>query len=298
MKRILVIVNPAADSGRAGRVLEKIKALAVRHQECCSYDYMVTEHRGHATDLARENAALYDLVAVLGGDGTINEVVNGLVAGDTPLGVIPSGTGNDFVRSADIPRDPWAAIDLLCRGEPEPIDLGLVNGRYFVNAVGIGFDGRANYEAQKITWIKGSLVFVAAIIKTIWSWKAVPLTLKIDGITVVEPDQPTYLVGIGNGWSIGGGLKLTPQARLDSNTLHVIHVADINPLKILFNFIRLITGSLEKLKEVTIYSGQTITVRSEQPQPAHADGEVLGMEVRNLEVELLPADLEVIRVRK
>ncbi len=295
MKRILVIVNPAAARGGAGLALKKIKVLTAHHKECCSYDFLVTVRRGHATELARENASRYDLVAVLGGDGTINEIVNGMVESGTSLGVIPHGTGNDFVRSAGIPRNPRAAIDLLCRGEPEPIDLGVVNGRYFVNAVGIGFDGRANYEVEKITWIKGSLVFIIAILKTMWSWKAAPVTLTIDGAMVAEPTQPTYLVGIGNGWSIGGGLKLTPQARLNSNTLHVIHITDINPLKILFNFIRLITGSIEKLKEVTVYTGRKIRVDSEWPLPAHADGEVLGVGLRSLEVELLPAALKVVR---
>ncbi|MEE9464337.1 MAG: YegS/Rv2252/BmrU family lipid kinase, partial [Candidatus Neomarinimicrobiota bacterium] len=216
MKRILVITNPAAARGGATRVLNKVKQLTTEHDDCCSFDFVMTERPGHATELTREKASAYDLVAAFGGDGTINEVANGLAGGNTPMGVIPNGTGNDFARSAGIPRNPRAAIELLCKGIPEPIDLGVANGRYFTNSVGIGFVGQANYESAQITRIKGSLVFILAVLKTMWSWKAAPMTVIVDGQTIVHPDDPTYLVGIGNGWSIGGGMKLNPDARLDS----------------------------------------------------------------------------------
>ncbi len=211
------------------------------------------------------------------------------------MGVIPNGTGNDFARSAGIPRNHRAAIELLCKGTPEPIDLGVANGRYFTNAVGIGFEGQANYEAAQITRIKGSLVFILSILKTMWSWKAAPVTLIVDGQTIAHPDNPTYLVGIGNGWSIGGGMKLNPKAQLNSSVLHVAHVADINPLKIVFNFLRLFSGSLEKLKEVSSCTGADIEIISRRPLPVHVDGEMLGMTITRLAVQVLPESLPVVR---
>ncbi|MEE9466430.1 MAG: hypothetical protein V3W14_12755, partial [Candidatus Neomarinimicrobiota bacterium] len=110
-----------------------------------------------------------------------------------------------------------------------------------------------------------------------------------------HPDDPTYLVGIGNGWSIGGGMKLNPEARLDSNTLNLTRVADINPLKIVFNFLRLYSGSLDKLKEVSSCSGADIEIISRRPLPAHVDGEMLGMAITRLDVQVMPESLEVIR---
>lgn len=292
MKQILVIANPAASRGGVTKQLIKMKKLTGEYAAICSFDFMVTENPLHATELARVNAPNYDLVVAFGGDGTINEVVNGLVEGDTPLGVIPFGTGNDFARSAGIPLGLRPALELVCRGTPLPTDVGIVNGRYFVNAVGIGFDGRTNYEASKIKGLKGPLVILVAIFRTMRFWQAVPITLTVDGQSI---SGPAYLIGIGNGPSVGGGLKLTPQARLDDGRLSVCHAADIAPWKILLNFPRLKSGTMYKLKEVTMLSGSKITVESEQPLPVHVDGEVLGLDLTRIELEILPAALMVVR---
>ncbi len=294
MKRILVITNPAAAHGGVEKVFDKVQRLTTAHGDCCTFEFVLTERPGHATELTREKASAYDLVAVFGGDGTINEVANGLAGGNTPMGVIPNGTGNDFARSAGIPRNHRAAIKLLCKGTPKPIDMGVANGRYFTNSVGIGFEGQANYESAQITRIKGSIVFIVGILKTMLSWKAAPVTLTVDGQTMARPDDLTYMVGISNGWAIGGGMKLNPKARLDSNTLHVIRIADINPLKIVFNFLRLFTGTIEKLKEVSSRAGADIEIISNRPLPVHVDGEMLGMDITRLEVQVLPESLEVV----
>ncbi len=292
MRQALVIANPAASRGGVAKQLVKMKRLTGEYAAVCSFDFMVTENPLHATELARVNAPNYDLVVAFGGDGTINEVANGLMGGDTPLGVIPFGTGNDFARGAGIPLGLKPALELVCRGTPLPTDVGIVNGRYFVNAVGIGFDGRTNYEASKIKGLKGPLVILVAIFRTMRFWQAVPMTLTVDGESL---SGPSYLVGIGNGPSIGGGLKLTPQARLDDGQLSVCRAADIPPWKILLNFPRLKSGTMHKLKEVTMLSGSKITVESEQPLPVHVDGEVLGLELTRLDLEIQPSALRIVR---
>ncbi|UCH63896.1 MAG: diacylglycerol kinase family lipid kinase [Fidelibacterota bacterium] len=292
MKQVLVIANPAASRGGAVKALVKVRKLAKAHKDCCDFDFMVTENPLHATELARTHARDYDLVAAFGGDGTVNEVVQGLVGGNTPLAVIPFGTGNDFARSAGIPIGLEEAIGVLCRGTPAPIDLGFVNGRYFVNATGIGFDGRANYEAEQITWLKGPPAILLAIFRTLRYWKAVPMTLAVDGQTI---SSVSYLVGIGNGPFIGGGLKLTPDARVDDGKLSVCHVADISPLKVILNFGRLKTGTIGKLSEVTHLSGANIIVESELPMPVHVDGEVQGLDIHKLDIRILPKAIQLVR---
>ncbi|MBA7600627.1 MAG: YegS/Rv2252/BmrU family lipid kinase [Calditrichaeota bacterium] len=232
------------------------------------------------------------LEAAFGGDGTANEVAQGLVGGNTPLAVIPYGTGNDFARSAGIPLGLAAAMDLLCQGTAAPIDVGFVNGRYFVNAVGIGFDGRANYEAEQIKWLRGPLAILLAIFRTMRYWKAVPMTLTVDGRTI---SRTTYLVNIGNGPFVGGGLKLTPAARIDDGMLGVCHVADIAPIKIILNFGRLKTGTIDVLPEVTQLTGSNIIVESELPMPVHVDGEVLGLDIRKLDLRILPGAIQLVR---
>ena len=292
MKQILIIANPAASRGGAVKALVKVRKLTREHKDCCEFDFMVTEDPLHATELARTHARDYDLVVAFGGDGTVNEVVQGLVGGNTPLAVIPYGTGNDFARSAGIPLKLDAAIDLLCQGTATPCDAGLVNERYFVNAVGIGFDGRVNYEAGKIRWLRGPLAILLAIFRTMRFWEAVPMTLTVDGQTI---SGTTYLVNIGNGPFVGGGLKLTPAARIDDGKLSVCHVADIAPLKIILNFGRLKTGTIDVLPEVTQLSGSKIVVESELPMPVHADGEVLGLDVHNLDLRIFPGAIRLVR---
>ncbi len=292
MKQVLVIANPAASRGGAVKALEKVRKLTSEHRDCCSFDFMVTENPEHATALARTHARDYDLVAAFGGDGTVNEVVQGMVGGTTPLAVIPFGTGNDYARSAGIPLALDAAVDLLCEGEAVPTDVGFVNGRYFVNAVGIGFDGRANYEAGQIKWLRGPPALLLAIFRTMRYWKAAPMTITVDDLTI---SRTTYLVDIGNGPYIGGGLKLTPDARVDDGNLSVCHVGDISPLKIILNFGRLKTGTIDKLKEVTQLSGSHVIVESELPMPVHVDGEVLGLDIRNLDLRIFPGAIQLVR---
>ena len=292
LKQVLVIANPAASRGGVVKALVKVRKLTREHKDCCEFDFMVTEDPLHATELARTHARDYDLVVAFGGDGTVNEVVQGLVGGNTPLAVIPYGTGNDFARSAGIPLKLDAAIDLLCQGAATLCDAGFVNGRYFVNAVGIGFDGRANYEAGKIRWLRGPPALLLAIFRTMMYWKAVHMTLTVDDQNI---SRTTYLIGISNGPFIGGGLKLNPAARINDGKLSVCHVADIAPLKIIINFGRLKTGTIDKLEEVTQLSGAHVTVESELPMPVHVDGEVLGLEIHKLDLRILPGAIQLVR---
>ncbi|MEE9162588.1 MAG: diacylglycerol kinase family protein [Candidatus Neomarinimicrobiota bacterium] len=292
MKRILVIANPAARRGTGGKAISLARQLAQNYREHFSFDFLLTEAPGHATELARAHAADYDVVAALGGDGTVNEVVQGLAGGDTPLGLIPIGTGNDFARSAGVPRKLEAAMDLLCRGKAQPTDLGVVNGRHFINAVGIGFDGRTNHEIEHIKYLRGPLVILAAIFRTMVFWKAVPITLSVDGETTAGP---AYLIGIGNGPSVGGGMQLTPRARVGDGQLHVTHVADISPWKSILNFGRLKSGTIDRLDEVTLLQGNHIVVESEEPLPVHVDGEGWGLDLHKLDVQIQPGALLVVR---
>lgn len=292
MKEVLVIANPAASRGGAVKALEKVRKLTKEHKDCCSFDFMVTENPEHATELTRTHAHNYDLLTAFGGDGTINEVVQGLVGGDTPLAVLPFGTGNDFARSAGIPLGLEDAMKMVCQGKASSCDVGFINGRYFINGVGIGFDGRVNWEAEQIRWLRGPMVILLAIFRTMWNWKAVNMNLKVDSQNI---SHSTYLVAIGNGPSIGGGLQLTPEARVNNKQLHVCHVKDISPLKIIANFGRLKTGTIGQLREVTHLAGSNISVESEAPMPVHVDGEVLGLDIYSLDVRVLPAAIQVVR---
>ena len=146
--KILFVMNPKAGRGATIKKLPRLEKL-LQDKEM-DYEIKWTEGPGDATIFTKNMRDDYDLVTVFGGDGTMNEVLNGLVGGNTPMAVIPIGTGNDFVRSANLPMKLEASLENILNGKPRKIDLGLYNEeRYFVNVVGIGFDAFANIQSRK-----------------------------------------------------------------------------------------------------------------------------------------------------
>lgn len=287
--RFLIIANPSGGKGRISRMLPRVDFLLRRHG--ADFRLRQTDGPRHATAIAREERDRFDAVVVLGGDGTINETVNGLVGSKTPLGVIPLGTANDFARSCGIPLSLEESIVTLLKGKPKRIDLGIVNGRHFDNAVGVGFDARTSEATRSIRWLKGSLLYVWATLKTLKDYAAIPMRIELDDRVI---EEETYLVCVGNGSSVGGGLQLTPGASMDDGLFHVCHVRDISPFKVVGNFIKLTNGTIEEVDEVTIHRSRRVKISSEVSLPLHMDGELPEHEISEVEVELIPKALFVI----
>ncbi|MFQ6615565.1 MAG: diacylglycerol/lipid kinase family protein [Fidelibacterota bacterium] len=287
--RFLIIANPTGGKGKISRILPRVEFLL--RQLGADFRIQRTNGPDHATAIARDEGEGFDVVVALGGDGTVNETVNGLVGSTTPLGIIPLGTANDFARSFGIPLSLEDSIGTLVRGKPKPIDLGVVNGRYFSNALGVGFDAMTSEATRSIRWLKGGLLYAWATLKTLSKYTAIPMRIELDD-RVIEED--TYLVCVGNGSSVGGGLHLTPEAVMDDGVFHVCHIRDISPLKVVGNFLKLINGTVEKVDEVTIHQSRNVRITSEVPLPVHVDGELPQNEVTQMEVELIPKALLVI----
>ena len=282
--RILFIVNPTAGRGAGAKKLQKLeKLLDVKGVD---HELLQTTGPGDAKLFAKERRDDFDLVTVFGGDGTMNEVLNGLVDGNTPMAVMPIGTGNDFVRSAQLPIKLEPALDNILSGKRRTCDLGVFNGeRHFINVIGIGFDAYANIESRKIKRLKGTAVYVAAVLKTLRQWSAVPMKIEMDDDLI---DDHSYLTCIANGWSVGGGLSLAPDAHLRDGLFDVCHVADISSGKIVWNFPKLTNGKINDLQEVTIRQSRKVRVTSEEPLPMHIDGEIIDGENKVFEAEIIP----------
>lgn len=298
-----VILNPWSDRGRAAKLQPQILQWAA--QAGAVVDMALTERPGHAKQLAREAVqAGYQLVVAAGGDGTIHEVINGLVQGGQAgamLGVIPIGSGNDFAYAQAIPPQPEEAVKRLFSGQPITIDLARIedeNGRFalFGNNLGIGFDAIVVIQTQAITRVHGFLMYFVAVLRTITFYYQTPhLTLNFDNEKVA---QQVLFLAMGLGPRHGGGFFLTPDARHNDGLVDSCTVNPIGRLTMLGMLAKAIKGTHTSSRHVTMRQNQRILIRGDQPLPIHIDGEIFAYpqdNIRQITVTSLPQALQVIR---
>ncbi|NPV52884.1 MAG: diacylglycerol kinase family lipid kinase [Firmicutes bacterium] len=291
--RIQVIVNPRAGRGRGRRAIpvikEKFKDAGV------DFDIHVTRFAGDAVETARRAAAgNCDVVVAAGGDGTANEVVNGIVDTGARFGVIPCGTGNDFAIGLGIPRNIARACDLILNGtsngEVRRVDIGKVAGRYFIGSVGIGFDATVALEANRsIPLLRGPVVYAIALLKVLSTYRTRKMRIALDGNTIhVTP----LLVAVTNAPTYGGGMRISPNAIMDDGLFDICVIGQMRSMEALYHFPKVFKGSHARLEKVTMLRGQDVTVDAEEAVPFHMDGEV--MTGKHLHLEIFPSALGVI----
>jgi len=296
----LVIVNPVAGHGAARRALPQ--ATRLLHEHGLSFDVVHTERPWHAAELARQAAAArYQVVVAVGGDGTSNEVLNGLLQaqeageGDAALGVLCIGTGNDFAYGVGIPLDLTAGCAALAQGQTRAIDVGHALGqRYFGNGIGIGFDAVVNVQAARLKRrLRGPIVYLVAVLRTLLYYYRAPLTLvEGDGWSV---EQPILLISAMNGRRMGGSFLMTPAAIPDDGLLDLCIGAAMGRLQILSFVPRFIRGTQVGRPGITMARSRRIAVTvREGCQVIHADGETLCLDAERVELELLPRRLRVV----
>ncbi|MEW6230593.1 MAG: diacylglycerol kinase family protein [Bacillota bacterium] len=289
--RIKVIVNPKAGRGRAARAVPVISR--VLEQGKADFDIHVTSGPGDATDAARKAVDDgHDVIAAAGGDGTTNEVVNGIVGRDVTLGVIPCGTGNDMAISLGLPKDIERACKVVLRGNARRRDLGRVLGRYFVNAVGIGFDATvARVAGDRMRWlpVRGMPLYVLALLKTLAEYRACDMIVTVD--EKVIPVRP-LLVAVGIGKTYAGGMKIVPDALPDDGLYDVCIVDAMGSMETLYNLPRVFTGAHVKMPKATMLRGRYVSIKPSAPVLLHMDGEVF--EAGPMEFTLIPGGLRAL----
>ena len=299
--RVKVIFNPAADNGRAANLQTGILQAA---EPVGHLDLVVAQRPRHAEQLAREAAAAgYDLVVAAGGDGTVHEVVNGLLAEGQPtakLGVIPLGSGNDFAFCSGVAADWPTAVTRLFTGQSKWVDLARIedeNGRaqIFDNNFGLGFDARVVVQTIKITRIHGFLKYFLAVLHSIAFYYDTPqLEMAFDGQTVA---QRILFLALGVGPRGGGGFLLTPDARQDDNLIDSCLVNPIGRLTMLQMLAQAMKGTHIHSRHVTMRRSQHITIRLVDPAPIHIDGELFAVtedKIRQVTITSMPAAIEVV----
>ena len=271
--KLQVIANPKAGHGKGTRSIERLKGL-LRGQNL-NYQVFETAEPGEATEIARRLAeAGQDRVVVLGGDGTISEVVNGVFGSDVELGVISVGTGNDVARSLGLPYNNLeASLEIVLKGKPREIDVGEEAGRHFISVLGVGFAATVAAEANKMRLLKGPTAFFAAVYKAIGSLKSFPLCLTLDAQRM-EVDCIAVLIQ--NTRYSGGGLLLAPEAAIDDGLFDVVVVEKIKRVDLMLNFPRLYRGSHLNHPKFSVYRARFVEIESPQPLEKMMDGDIFG----------------------
>jgi diacylglycerol kinase (ATP) len=303
MKRFLVILNPTAASGNAGRmapiIREELKARDV------DFKLVLTGRPWHAAELAGEAAQQgYDVVVAAGGDGTINEVINGLMktkdkVGKTPcLGILPVGGGNDFAYGMGLPTEFLAGLEVLLQGECHPIDIGLITGglypqgRYFGNGVGVGYDAKVSFSIQRSS-LRGFLGYLFASLKTLF-FEFQPPTVEIE-LTHKTVVQAAMMVSVMNGRRMGGGFIMTPAALPNDGTFDLCVADKMSKITILLLIPRFMKGSQKGHPAIRFDQSPLIRVKAiEGSLPVHADGEMIARECQEVSIRMIPAALHLI----
>lgn len=292
LKNIQLIINPRAGRGEGARRGPDIARYLSRHGFEC--EARITNDRGHAIELARDAAKEgADCVAIAGGDGTIHEAVNGLMqaGGRTPLAVMPLGTGNDFAKMLASPG--WSTVcDKLVAGHTRLVDIGVCNNAWFANGIGIGFDAKVARIANGIRWLRGNAVYGAALLRTLMFHHGNPeieITTETDTFT-----QRVTMLAAANGRVYGGSFRIAPDASFTDGLLDVVIAEDFSRGQILKLVPKVLRGTHLDLPGVHFLRTRTLRIRSPEPLPVHADGELLQEGTDNLEIRLLPGALPVI----
>lgn len=299
-KRIKIILNPITNHGRSEHVAETLKTKLDPN----TADWVVTEYPGHTIPIARESAEQgYDLVIAAGGDGTVHEVINGLMQipeDQRPvLGILPLGSGNDFSHIIGLPEDPWEALQTCLNGAERYLDIGSVtdeNGRceYFNNTIGIGFDGVVTIHTKRIKKIHGFMMYLVATLRTVFrDFTPMKLTVTTDRESW---SQPTIMLTVGNGPREGGGFLVTPDAKVDDGIFHYATIGEISRLTMLRLIPEVMNGTHARYSQVRMGTCRTMQISSKQPLYAHCDGEIYsGFEddLYNFNIQILPDAIRV-----
>ena len=300
-RKIKIILNPMADMGNAWRVARDLRSITEEHG---GVDWSGTVYPGHAIELARQSEG-YDLVIAMGGDGTVHEVMNGLMQipeNKRPiLGVVPVGSGNDFAHGIGVSTTSTEALKRAINGEAATVDLGLMtdqHGRkeYFDNTLGIGFGAIVTIRSHRLPLLRGFLMYLSAVIQTI-ILDHNPIAMQIETDTEKWDQKVIYLV-LCNGPREGGGFLIAPDAKIDDGILHYAMITDVSR-PMMFRIVpEVMKGTHGRFKQVKMGTCKKFTLTADRPLYIHADGEIYsgpGTDLRGASFEILPNALKVVR---
>jgi diacylglycerol kinase family enzyme len=288
---VLLLVNPSAGGGKAGRALPAV--LAELQRQGLQVRSELTRDLAHARELARAAALAGETVVCLSGDGMVGAVADSLreVPGAL-LGVLPGGRGNDLARVLGIGQDPVSACAVIANGGARELDLGEVSGTAFVGIASVGFDSEANRIANQAPARLGNLVYLYGALRALAQWRPVRFEITLTGTgELTHPGTPHdggqasdppgerhaftgYTVGACNSRSYGGGMQAAPDALLDDGLLDVIVLEDVSKLRFLARILpKVFSGKHMQEPSVKAFRAREVAISADRPLTLYADGD-------------------------
>lgn len=302
---ILLIINPNASKGKGKKKAKKIKDIFASKGKTCTIAYTIG--KGHAEKLAKSGVETgFKTIIVAGGDGSVNEVINGLMRAkgheNVNLGIIPLGRGNDFAWIAGIPNNVEKACSIIIDGHTQDTDVGFAKGterekgRYFLNGMGFGFEPLVNFKAQSYKHLNGMISYIVAFVNILFNPpKGYKLSIEIDG---QKSEINTQQLSVNNGRRMGSSFLMTPKAEINDGLLDYMYTKRIfkgfGLIRLVLQFLRgamikdTVNFSYGNAKRVVVDSLSGLVV-------SHADGEEFTRKGKHFEIEILEKAVKLYR---
>ncbi len=302
-RTVKIILNPMADMGNAWRIARDLRSITEQHG---GVDWSGTVYPGHAIELAKQAGEQgYGMVIAMGGDGTVHEVVNGLmqIPEETRpvLGIVPAGSGNDFAHSINASKASNEALTCALNGQASAIDLCVMTDEhghreYFDNTLGIGFGAIVTIRSHQLPILRGFLMYLTAVIQTI-ILDHNPIHMQIETDEEKWEQKVIYLI-LCNGPREGGGFLIAPDAKIDDGIIHYAMITDVSRAMMFRIVPEVMKGTHGRFKQVKMGTCKKFSLTANRPLYIHADGEIFtgpGTDLRKVTIEILPNALKVVR---
>lgn len=284
--KVTVIINPISGGKKKDWIAKEIiKKLSKTHQ----IEIMFTEAPQHATTLAKEALGRHtDIIAVVGGDGSVNEVSQAIIGTDATLAIIPTGSGNGFARHLNIPLKVNEAIDLISNGKVEMIDTAKINNRSYLGVAGIGFDAEIGWAFDQFGY-RGFFPYMLLTVKEFPKYQPAVYDLLIDGKHYL---REAFLISFANSSQFGNGAFIAPKAKVNDGTLDIVIIKKFPSYETVEIVSRLFNHTLHRSKYVEIIKCKEVIIKQKNLK-AHIDGEPAFFP-DGIEVKVEPSSLKVI----
>ncbi|MFL5873991.1 MAG: diacylglycerol/lipid kinase family protein [Solirubrobacterales bacterium] len=267
---LTLLVNPSSAGGKSLKLLPRVEAALDARRAVFRVER--TRSLEHGVDLALRAVELGEIPVVVSGDGLIGAVGGAMAGADTPLGLIPSGRGNDLARALGVPDDPEAAVEVVLGGHSRRIDVGEANGKRFLGIVSVGFDSECNRLANETHFIRGNLVYAYSMVRTLVGWRSARFTVVAGG---ERKRLEGYQVDVANNCVYGGGMYIAPDAEIDDGQFDVVAITEVGKLRFLSGLRDVLKGAHIDKDEVTTFRTSRLELDASRPFPVYADGDHL-----------------------